>query len=313
MEILPPDHAPADLGAAETSPVVAASPFARLRVRALAGWTLVFGALAVVILALVERRVLHKLDPRLLVTVLTAVLVLPMYVVGQRAGVRWRRIFGAPLRRGDLPLTTAVLPVALTTMASVYLLYAPLSYVAPDYVRRVLLDNRVFDVETVGQWLLLALGGAVFAPVLEELLFRGLIMQRWAYRWGTRTGVMASSALFAVGHGEWVGHFVFGVVMSLLYLRTRRLWVPILAHGIHNLTLMLSLLGPAISHAHPEPPETLASFRAGAWAGFPVLCAALVLGWMYLRVLWPAGSVRAALDGPVPYGAVSEDSLVPPG
>ena len=307
MESPSPDYAPAEVVAAVPSPTVAASPFARLRVRALAGVTLLFVLAALVLVGVFDAITHRKADPRALAALLTVALGLPVLVLGRLAGLRWGRVLGAPLRPSDLPLIVVMLPVAMLTMASVYLIYAPLSYIVPGFVRRALLDNPMFDVSTIGQWLLLVLGGVVFAPVAEEFLFRGLIMQRWAYRWGTRTGVMASSALFALGHGEWVGHFVFGVVMSLLYLRTRRLWVPIAAHAIHNFALAVPLLWRVIGHAPAEPPETLASFRADAGAGFPILCVALLLGWMYLRLLWPAGSVRAALNGPVPYDVVSED------
>lgn len=309
METSPPDYAPAAVGAAVPLSTVVTSPFARLRVRALAGVTLLSVLAALLLVGAFDAITHRKADPRALAALLTAALGLPVLVLGRHAGLRWGRVLGAPLRRSDLPLIAVMLPVAMLTMASVYLIYAPLSYIVPGFVRRTLLDNPMFDVSTLGQWLLLVLGGVVFAPVAEEFLFRGLIMQRWAYRWGTRTGVMASSALFALGHGEWLGHFVFGVVMSLLYLRTRRLWVPITAHATHNFALAIPLLWRVVGHAPADPKETLASFRADAWAGFPILCAALLLGWMYLRLFWPAGSVRAALDGPVPYeGNCPEES-----
>jgi hypothetical protein len=201
-----------------------------------------------------------------------------------------------------------VVPVALLTMASVFLIYAPLSYVAPDFVRRQVLDDSVFDANTVGQWLLLVFGGAVLAPIVEEVVFRGIILQRWAYRWGTRTGVIASSALFADGHGEWFGHFLFGMLMALLYLRTRRLWVPIVAHGINNLVLTLPILWGILAHLPDEPAETIESLRSHAWIGAPTLAVGLLLGWLYLRSLWPSGSVRAALAGAVPYEAMELSS-----
>jgi hypothetical protein len=242
-------------------------------------------------------------DARLLMVLLTATMALPVLLRAYQTGLSWKRVFGALPQKRDLPLTTAVVPVALLTMASAFLIYAPLSYLAPEFVRRQLLDDSMFDATTVSQWLMLVLGGAVLAPVVEELVFRGIILQRWAYRWGTRTGVIASSALFALGHGEWFGHFLFGMLMSLLYLRTRRLWVPIVAHAINNFVLMLPILVRIVGHLPNEPAETIASLRAEAWLGAPTLAAGLLLGWGYLRFLWPEGSVRAALAGPVPYEA----------
>jgi hypothetical protein len=270
-------------------------------VRELAGLFVLFAAAVLVLAALISRLLHARPDPRILLVLLTATMALPVLLRAYQTGLSWRRLFGKAFEKRDLPLTTAVVPVALLTMASAYLIYAPLSYLAPEFVRRQILDDSVFNASTVGQWALLAFGAAVLAPVVEELLFRGIILQRWAYRWGTRTGVIASSALFALGHGEWFGKFLFGMLMALLYLRTRRLWVPIVAHGINNFVLTLPILWQVVTHQPAEPAETVASLRSHAWIGAPTLAIGLLLGWLYLRTLWPAGSIRAVLAGPVPY------------
>lgn len=71
-------------------------------------------------------------------------------------------------------------------------------------------------------------------PVVEEFLFRGLVLQRWALRWGVRPALIGSSLLFGCLHRNVVGLTMFGLVMGLLYLKTRSLWVPIVCHGINN-------------------------------------------------------------------------------
>jgi membrane protease YdiL (CAAX protease family) len=295
----PGDSAAGAVDAPSRSP--APSPFARLRVRDLVALFLLFAFALVAILTVITSRTNRVADVRLLAVLLTATMVLPVLVRAHQTRLSWRRVFGPPLQPRDLPLTVAVVPVALFTLASALLIYVPLSYVAPDFVKRMLLSDTVFDAHTIGQWLLLALGGVAMAPIIEEVVFRGIILQRWAHRWGTRTGVIASSALFALGHGEWVGHFLFGLLMALLYLRTKRLWVPIAAHGLNNLLVTLPSLWHIVARAPDDPAETLASFRAGAWMGVPALFVGLLLGWIYMRLLWPPGSVRAALAGAIPY------------
>ena len=89
--------------------------------------------------------------------------------------------------------------------------------------------------------------------------------------------------------------------MALLYLRTRRLWVPIAAHGINNLLVTLPSLWHILAHAPDEPPETLASFREGVWMGVPALLIGLLLGWIYLRLLWPRDEIRRTMTGGIPY------------
>src|SRR5476649_2563599 len=165
-----------------TPPAPAPTPFATLRVRDLLALFLLFAFVLVTILAVVTSQTNRVLDVRLLAVLLTATMVLPVLVRAYQTRLSWRRVFGARPRPRDFPLTVAVLPVALFTMVSALLIYVPLSYVAPDFVRRMLLTDTVFDARTLGQWLLLALGGVVLAPVVEEVVFRGIILQRWAYR-----------------------------------------------------------------------------------------------------------------------------------
>ena len=76
--------------------------------------------------------------------------------------------------------------------------------------------------------------GLVLAPVIEELFFRGVLLHRWADKWGCTRAILATSVLFASYHPDILGTFVAGVVLSLVYLRTRTLLVPMLMHFIHN-------------------------------------------------------------------------------
>ena len=73
------------------------------------------------------------------------------------------------------------------------------------------------------------------APVVEELFFRGMLLTRWSLKWGPTAGIIASSALFGLFHVGFFGAFAFGVAMSLLYIQTKTLLVPIAAHFLNNL------------------------------------------------------------------------------
>jgi membrane protease YdiL (CAAX protease family) len=74
----------------------------------------------------------------------------------------------------------------------------------------------------------------IMGPAIEELVFRGVILNRWAYKWGIRKGVVLSSLLFALGHRGILWPFVVGVVLSLIYLATRSLLVSIVCHMLVN-------------------------------------------------------------------------------
>jgi membrane protease YdiL (CAAX protease family) len=222
-----------------------------------------------------------------------------------RARLDWRALFGPPISRELLPLLGVVAPVALLTLGAGIALYIPLSYVAPRFVERVVLEgSALFDARTIVDWLELVLVGVIAAPLVEELFFRGFLLHRFARRWGTPTAVVASSALFAVLHGEWIGHFLFGVAMAALYLRTGRLWMPIAAHAINNGVVAVFTLADVLRRAPPET-TTLADLRAEWPMALTALVAGALLLWWYVTRWWPNGSWRAVLRGPTPYDSAS--------
>lgn len=77
----------------------------------------------------------------------------------------------------------------------------------------------------------------IAAPVVEEILCRGIVLNRlllWMPKW---VAMLVSSVLFGVIHlniPQGLPAFVIGIVFSMLYLRYRNLWVPIIAHAAYN-------------------------------------------------------------------------------
>jgi membrane protease YdiL (CAAX protease family) len=78
----------------------------------------------------------------------------------------------------------------------------------------------------------------VFAPVLEELLFRGVLYGTLRLRLAPLPAALASAAVFALAHGYGVVGFasVFGsgVLWAIAYERTRSLLPGMLAHAASN-------------------------------------------------------------------------------
>ena len=231
---------------------------------------------------------------------LTGALVL--LVRARRARLDWHRLFGSRgIPREFVPLLTVVIPVVMITIGAAIAVFIPLSYVAPDFVERTLLvAGALFEARTISEWLEVVVLTVLVAPIVEELFFRGFLLHRWARRWGTPTAVVASSALFAALHGEWIGHFLFGVVMAALYLRTRQLWMPIAAHAINNGIVALITLVDLLQHT-PAESTSLAELRSQWPLGFVALIAGVVTLRWYLKRYWPGGQWRSVLRGTTPY------------
>ncbi|TWT25321.1 CPBP family intramembrane glutamic endopeptidase [Planomicrobium sp. CPCC 101110] len=74
----------------------------------------------------------------------------------------------------------------------------------------------------------------VVGPIAEEFIFRGVLLKRIIVKTTMWSGVIISSLIFGMLHADIVGAFLFGVLASLLYLRTGNLLVPILFHAVNN-------------------------------------------------------------------------------
>ncbi len=85
-------------------------------------------------------------------------------------------------------------------------------------------------------------GAALVVPLMEELFWRSFI-QRWIHRpdfmaldpaqVGMRA-LLIASVLFAVEHQQWLAGFIAGLAYGGLYIYTRNLWAPVIAHAITN-------------------------------------------------------------------------------
>jgi hypothetical protein len=82
------------------------------------------------------------------------------------------------------------------------------------------------------------LDACVFAPLLEEPLFRGVLYGTLRLCLGPAPATLASAALFALAHGYgavgFASVFVSGVLWAVAYERTRSLLPGMLAHAASN-------------------------------------------------------------------------------
>ncbi|MDA0866515.1 MAG: CPBP family intramembrane metalloprotease, partial [Cyanobacteria bacterium] len=128
--------------------------------------------------------------------------------------------------------------VFLFSMGAFQLSYGALSLVDPERVEGILHQSLFKGAEgtafPVLHNLLMVLLLVVAAPILEEFLFRGVLLHRWGTRWGLPGAVIGSSLLFGICHANWIGLSMFGLVMSLLYLRSRSLGLVMGVHALNN-------------------------------------------------------------------------------
>src|SRR3989344_7436869 len=83
----------------------------------------------------------------------------------------------------------------------------------------------------------------LLAPFWEELVFRELVLHRWAQKWNAPRAIVLSSLLFAFFHPlDIIGAFLFGLILAIQYLKTRNILIAIMGHSFYNGLLFLFFL-----------------------------------------------------------------------
>ncbi len=283
------------------------SPFDRVRARGLIAQTIVIGFAAVALISTVLPGGQSASNAGLFGLMVYAGVVVLLLVRGYIAGVNWGLLFGSAPKVAWAPLLAVVVPLALISVGAAYIVFTPLSYVNPELVERILKGSEIYEPKTLSEFAATFAVLVIAAPVTEELFVRGFLLHRWARRWGTSTAVVATSMFFAIGHSEWVGHFLTGAVLSLLYLRSRSLWLPIIAHSLNNMLAALPIGWALYTHDKTDSSMTLAELRDSLGLAVVAFVAGVVLLLMYKDLYWPKGMITELLSGPTPYEAPADE------
>lgn len=106
----------------------------------------------------------------------------------------------------------------------------------------------------------------VLAPMAEEMLLRGLAYPLMRRHLGVIVSALLSAGIFALIHGNLVQAVAvvpMGIVLALIYERTRSIWPGVAAHALYNMAAALVPLGFIEALSAPVPLTCLA-LLAGA-------------------------------------------------
>lgn len=168
-----------------------------------------------------------------------------------RSALAWR-----PLDTRHLVPLALVLIGSLTVFSELYVVIQRLVPVPESFERALSelleISGPVDAVATIGV-------AVILAPVLEEALFRGVILQGLARRYGPRSATVWTAVFFALFHlyNPWqiLPTFFLGIVLAWLVLTTRSLIAPIVVHAAFN-AASLGLFA-ADPESVPDSPEAV--------------------------------------------------------
>jgi membrane protease YdiL (CAAX protease family) len=166
-----------------------------------------------------------------------------VWMLGRRFGVGSpTRDYGFTLR----PIDAVGVPIGIATqLLFVPLLYLPLQSAWPKTFESDDVEKRareLWEGASGAGVVLLVLIVAVGAPLVEELIYRGLLqgaVGRRLHHWRGWLAVILVAAMFALVHFapiEYPGLFLVGLILGACTLRTGRLGMSVLAHAAFNAT-----------------------------------------------------------------------------
>lgn len=122
--------------------------------------------------------------------------------------------------------------IVLVVILNIFMSYGFL-YLA-DYILNFIDISHIMPFSIVG----VSLISTIFvSPIAEELIFRGVFLNRFRLMVPTVFAILISALFFASLHsyGNIISAFIFALCMSILYLKTENILVPIFAHFLNNL------------------------------------------------------------------------------
>ena len=249
--------------------------------RELRGRTLVVRSILALVVAIITNAILFRFSGSPLSMALFSVFLYGFFFLFNfrglsRAGLSYDQLFGTfPAWRTLGRYSLWVVPLIISAIASTYVLYLPLSYVFPGFVKSWYLESFSVMIWQRGDNYILAnainyLTIVLIAPVMEEFFIRGILLTRWTVKWDVTRAILTSSIVFGLLHANIIGGFCFACVMAIFYIRTKSLFIPISLHILNNLSAWIMEyitmdLDTSASY------ETISEFQESWWIGLIAL------------------------------------------
>lgn len=140
----------------------------------------------------------------------------------------------------------------LGSVVATYLLYFPVFIAVATLASRFIPTLDTEQMQQIGfentsgiDYLAVFMSLAVLPPLVEEIVFRGVLYQKLKQYSSVLPAVLITSIVFGLAHLEFFGDgplnwiaaldtFVFSLFLTGLYVKTGSLWAPIFLHALKN-------------------------------------------------------------------------------
>lgn len=166
--------------------------------------------------------------------------VLIFYYAYRRAGVPLKELF--PTRMFNVLVLIPVLFFLWAAQNLIGEVNVALDKILPPPAWFWELFNKIFESDYGIYGAVLKV--VIIAPVIEELIFRGIIMHGLMRNYSRFTAVFISALLFALFHlnpWQFPATFILGLFLGILMIRTRNIYICIIGHAINNGLVLISI------------------------------------------------------------------------
>lgn len=140
-------------------------------------------------------------------------------------------------------LTFKEILIVLLIAISCLFLITPLMNVYDEFLMSIGINETASSItlNSIQDLLFYIFALGILAPISEELLFRGVILNGLEER-GTKNAVLLSSLMFMLMHlniHQTIYQFILGIILALVVLYTKNIFAGILIHLFNNTSILL--------------------------------------------------------------------------
>ncbi len=204
-------------------------------------------------------------DNILVMLLISQIIIIPILVIWLRKDINIDKEMGIYKKyKGIFFLKyLLIIPFGLTTMLCANYFVSILQMYMPDFMATSY--DETSAALTSGPVIIQVLATAVGAPVVEELMFRGVIYRRIRRMTNVIPAAIVTSLLFGVYHGNWIqGPYAFLVGLACVYVyeRYKSIIAPMILHGTANLfatiiSIYAGNMGNTSTEQITKTPETV--------------------------------------------------------
>lgn len=163
------------------------------------------------------------------------------FYIFKRYHLTWRSFGFNPL---SLFKTITYVSLGFLITFVIWIIIAPLILIFLPFINLEEAQGIFQPNMTLIAQILLIFYAVIIGPLLEEVVFRGIILPAVSNRWNFVVGVVLSTIIWSLLHFQLnviIFTSIFGIVLSYIYLKSQSLWPSYLTHVLKNLIAVIAI------------------------------------------------------------------------